>query len=189
MTEYLVIVLAAALVNQTVLAKCRNMRPLPEDMKASAILGLGVIAVMTKAAAVSAILDACILAPLGLSSLSVVFYLLAAGGFVWLNLWIVKNYLSDVWPQLEAYLPLIAGNCAVLGVIVNNAQSGRGFLASILAAFGTGVLLTLLNVIFDCLRARIVEEDLPEPVRGAPIVVLCAALVSLALMGLTGLSF
>lgn len=189
MTEYLVIVLAAALVNQTVLAKCRGVRPLPEKVQASVVLGLGVTAVITKAAALSSILDSCVLAPLGLSNMAPVFYLLAAGCFIWLNLWIVKNYLPEVWPDLEAYLPLIGGNCAVLGVIVYNAQTGKDFLGCILAAFGTGVLLTVLAAAFDAIHARLVEEDLPEAVRGAPIVVLCAALASLALMGLTGLSF
>ena len=189
MTEYLVIILATALLNQFVLAKCRGVRTLPESLKASAILGLGVIAVMTKSAAVSSLLDSCVLSPLGLSYMGVVFYLLTAGGFVWLDLWIVKNYVPEVWPDLESCLPLLAGNCAVLGIILQNARSGQSFLHCVLAGFGSGVLLTVLMFVFEGIRSRIVEEDLPEAVRGGPVIALCAALLSLALMGLTGLSF
>ena len=38
------------------------------------------------------------------------------------------------------------------------------------------------------IRERIDEEAVPAPFRGAPIVLLCAALMSIAFMGFSGLS-
>ena len=39
------------------------------------------------------------------------------------------------------------------------------------------------------IRSRIREEDLPAPLRGAPIVLISAALMSIAFMGFSGLAF
>ncbi|MER2143484.1 MAG: Rnf-Nqr domain containing protein [Eubacteriales bacterium] len=39
------------------------------------------------------------------------------------------------------------------------------------------------------IRSRIREEDIPAPLRGAPIVLISAALMSIAFMGFSGLSF
>jgi len=38
-------------------------------------------------------------------------------------------------------------------------------------------------------KRRIREEDIPAPLRGAPIVLICATLMSIAFMGFSGLSF
>ena len=58
-----------------------------------------------------------------------------------------------------------------------------------LAGFGTAVGFTLAIVLLAGIRSRIREEDLPAPVRGAPIVLISAALMSIAFMGFSGLSF
>ena len=39
------------------------------------------------------------------------------------------------------------------------------------------------------IRTRIHEEDIPAPLRGAPIVLISAALMSIAFLGFSGLSF
>jgi electron transport complex protein RnfA len=43
-------------------------------------------------------------------------------------------------------------------------------------------------VLLAGIRSRIHEEDLPAPLRGAPIVMIAAALMSIAFMGFSGLS-
>ena len=58
-----------------------------------------------------------------------------------------------------------------------------------LAGFGTGVGYTLAIVLLAGIRTRIDEEVLPAPLRGAPIVLISAALMSIAFMGFAGLVF
>ena len=48
---------------------------------------------------------------------------------------------------------------------------------------------TIAIVLLASIRSRIREEDLPAPLRGAPIVLISAALMSIAFMGFSGLSF
>ena len=77
----------------------------------------------------------------------------------------------------------------MLGVALTNVQNGYGFLESVLAGFGTAVGFTLAIILLAGIRSRIREEDLPAPLRGAPIVLISAALMSIAFMGFAGLSF
>ena len=59
---------------------------------------------------------------------------------------------------------------------------------SVFAGFGTAVGYTIAIVLLAGIRSRIKDEDLPRPLRGAPIVMIAAALMSIAFMGFSGLS-
>ncbi len=101
----------------------------------------------------------------------------------------LKRKSPGVYKALGIFLPLITTNCAVLGVALTNVQNGYGFLESVLAGFGTALGFTLAIVLLAGIRSRINEEDLPAPLRGAPIVLIAAALMSIAFMGFSGLTF
>ena len=101
----------------------------------------------------------------------------------------LKKASPAVYKALGIYLPLITTNCAVLGVALTNVQDGNGFIESVLAGFGTSVGYTIAIVLLAGIRSRISEKDIPGPLRGAPIVLICAALMSIAFTGLSGLSF
>ena len=77
----------------------------------------------------------------------------------------------------------------MLGVALTNVQNDYGFLESVLAGFGTGIGYTIAIVLLAGIRTRIDEEVLPAPLRGAPIVMIAAALMSIACMGFAGLVF
>ena len=57
-----------------------------------------------------------------------------------------------------------------------------------LSGFGTALGYTLAIVLLASIRTRVHEEDLPAPLRGAPIVLIAAALMSIAFMGFSNLS-
>jgi electron transport complex protein RnfA len=57
-----------------------------------------------------------------------------------------------------------------------------------MAGFGTAVGYTIAIVLLAGVRSRVDEDALPLPFRGAPIVLLCAALMAIAFMGFSGLS-
>ena len=77
----------------------------------------------------------------------------------------------------------------VLGVALTNVQDGYNFLESVFSGFGTALGFSLAIILLASIRYRINEEDLPKPLRGAPIVLIAAALMSIAFMGFSGLSF
>ena len=98
-------------------------------------------------------------------------------------------YDAAIYKALGIYLPLITTNCAVLGVALTNVQDGYNFIQSVLSGFGTAVGYTVAIVLLASIRSRIHPEDIPEPLRGAPIVLISAALMSIAFMGFSSLSF
>ncbi|MBQ1730517.1 MAG: electron transport complex subunit RsxA, partial [Oscillospiraceae bacterium] len=102
---------------------------------------------------------------------------------------IMKKYMPPLYNALGIYLPLITTNCAVLGVALTNVQEGYNFIECVLSGFGTALGYTIAIVLLASIRSRIKEEDIPAPLRGAPIVLIAAALMSIAFMGFAGLSF
>ena len=93
-----------------------------------------------------------------------------------------------IYNALGIYLPLITTNCAVLGVALTNVQDGYNFIQSVTAGFGTAIGYTISIVLLAGIRDRIDEASVPRPFRGAPVVLLSAALMSIAFMGFAGLS-
>ena len=99
----------------------------------------------------------------------------------------LKKKSPAVYKALGIYLPLITTNCAVLGVALTNVQDGYNFIQCVTSGFGTAVGYTIAIVLLAGIRSRINEKDLPAPLRGAPIVMIAAALMSIAFMGFGGL--
>ena len=101
--------------------------------------------------------------------------------------WKDKKKSPAVYKALGIYLPLITTNCAVLGVALNNVKDSYNFIESVTSGFGTALGYTIAIVLLAGIRSRINEKDLPRPLRGAPIVMIAAALMSIAFMGFSGL--
>jgi electron transport complex protein RnfA len=77
-------------------------------------------------------------------------------------------------------LPQAAANCAVLGVALLSAGSGLARSLAIGAAAGAGYLLAA--VVFASLRERLDREQAPLAMRGLPLSLLTAGLMSLAFL-------
>ena len=101
---------------------------------------------------------------------------------------ILESVIAGLGTALGVYLPLITTNCAVLGVALTNVQNGYNLIQSIFAGFGTAVGYTVAIVLLAAVREHLDEEAIPAPFRGAPIVLLCAALMAMAFVGFSGLA-
>jgi electron transport complex, RnfABCDGE type, A subunit len=188
----LLIIISGALINNVVLSQFLGICSflgVSKQMKASASLGGAVIFVITVASAVAYLLYTYVLAPLGLDFMKTIVFILVIAALVQIVEMFLKKSSPAVYKALGIFLPLITTNCAVLGVALTNVQNGYNFIESVLSGFGTALGYTLAIVLLAGIRSRINEEDLPAPVRGAPIVLIAAALMSIAFMGFSGLSF
>ena len=188
----LLILISGALINNVVLNQFLGICSflgVSKQMKASASLGGAVIFVITIASAVASLLYDYVLAPLGLDFMKTIVFILVIAALVQIVEMFLKKTSPAVYKALGIFLPLITTNCAVLGVALTNVQNGYNFIESVLSGFGTALGNTLASVLLAGIRSRIKEEDLPAPVRGAPIVLIAAALMSIAFMGFSGLSF
>ena len=190
-SSLIMIVVGTALVNNVVLSQFLGICSflgVSRQIKTSASLGAAVIFVITIASAVASLLYDFVLSPLGLDYLKTIVFILVIAALVQTVEMFLKKTSRGLYQALGIYLPLITTNCAVLGVALTNVQDGYNLLESVLAGFGTAVGYTVAIILLAGIRERVDEDALPAPFRGAPIVLLCAALMAIAFSGFSGLS-
>lgn len=100
---------------------------------------------------------------------------------------ILKKFMPPLYNALGIYLPLITTNCAVLGVVLLNFDNGYTFAESMLNSLGGGLGFMLAMVLFAGVRQKMETCDIPEQLKGLPITLIAASLVSLSFVGFTGI--
>jgi electron transport complex protein RnfA len=191
MKELVMIIVSMALINNVVLSQFLGICSflgVSRQMKASASLGGAVIFVITISSAVANLLYQFVLEPLDLTYLKTIVFILVIAALVQMVEMFLKKTSPAIYQALGIFLPLITTNCAVLGVALTNVQNEYNFIQSVFAGFGTALGYTIAIVLLAGIRGRIDEEAVPAPFRGAPIVMLSAALMAIAFMGFSGLS-
>ena len=192
MNSLIMIIVSGALISNVVLNQFLGICSflgVSKQMKASVSLGGAVIFVITIASAVASLMYDYILKPLNIEYMRTIIFILVIAALVQIVEMFLKKKSPAVYQALGIYLPLITTNCAVLGVALNNVQDGYNFIQCVASGFGTAVGYTIAIVLLASIRSRINEKDIPAPLRGAPIVMIAAALMSIAFMGFGGLSF
>lgn len=189
-TEYLLLILGTALVNNVVLVKFLGLCPfMGVSGKLETALGMGMATtfVLTLAAAASWTIEQLVLIPLGIEFLRILFFILVIAAVVQFTEMLVKKTSPVLYQMLGIFLPLITTNCAVLGVALLNVQEGNSFLQSVLYGMGSALGFSLVMVIFAGLRERLECADVPEAFAGTPVAFIVAGLLSMAFMGFAGL--
>ena len=191
MSNLILIIVTTALVNNVVLSQFLGICAflgVSKKIDTSLSMGAAVTVVITIAAAVTNILYNLVLLPFDLDYLKTIVFILVIAALVQMVEMFLKKTSPAIYQALGIFLPLITTNCAVLGVSLTNVQDGFNFIESVIAGVGTGLGFTIAIVLLASLRERINESDIPTPFRGAPIVLLSAALMAIAFMGFSGLS-
>jgi electron transport complex protein RnfA len=100
----------------------------------------------------------------------------------------MKKYSPALYQALGIFLPLITTNCAVLGVSLLNVQT-KGFtlFKAALNGFSAAVGFTLALLIMSGLREKFEITNIPKPLRGVPIALITAGILSLCFMGFSGI--
>lgn len=191
MSEYILLLLSTALVNNVVLVKFLGLCPamgVSKSVDSALGMGLATTFVITLAAGASWMLENWLLAPLGLSYLRILTFILVIAAVVQFTEMVIRKMSPGLYQALGIYLPLITTNCAVLGVPLLNAQHGHSFAEALLFGLGSALGFSLVLVLFAALRERLEGADVPAPFRGAPIALVTAGLMSLAFAGFAGLT-
>jgi electron transport complex protein RnfA len=189
-TEYLLLLLGTALVNNVVLVKFLGLCPfMGVSSKVDSALGMGLATtfVLTLAAFAGWLLEHFVLQPLGIGFLRILSFILVIAAVVQFTEMVVRKTSPALYQMLGIFLPLITTNCAVLGVALLNVQEGNGFIHSLLYGFGSALGFTLVMVLFAGMRERLALAAVPALFKGAPIGFIVAGLLSLAFMGFAGL--
>jgi len=190
-TDYLLILLATALVNNVVLVKFLGLCPfMGVSRKMDSALGMGMATtfVLTLASAASWMLEHWLLEPLGIQYLRILSFILVIAATVQFTEMVIRKVSPGLYQILGIYLPLITTNCAVLGVALLNIMEKHPFIDSLLYGFGSALGFTLVLMLFAGLRERLALAQVPGAFAGAPIGFVVAGLLSLAFMGFAGLA-
>ena len=190
MSDYLLILLGTALVNNVVLVKFLGLCPfMGVSNKLDTALGMGLATtfVLTLASISSWILEHLVLAPLHLEFLRIIAFILVIAAVVQFTELYIRKVSPLLYQLLGVFLPLITTNCAVLGVALLNIQEDNTFMQSMLYGVGSALGFTLVMVLFAGLRERLSFANVPETFAGTPIAFIVAGLLAMAFMGFSGL--
>jgi electron transport complex protein RnfA len=190
MSEYLMLLLGTALVNNVVLVKFLGLCPfmgVSNKLEAAVGMGLATTFVLTLAACAGWALEHAILIPFDIGFLRILAFILVIAAVVQFTELVVHKTSPTLYQVLGIFLPLITTNCAVLGVALLNIQQKYDFVESALFGFGSALGFTLVMVIFAGMRERLALLSVPETFAGSPIAFISAGILSLAFMGFSGL--
>ena len=190
MSEMILVLVGAALVNNVVLSQFYGLCPflgVSKQVKTAASMGLAVIFVITIASAVASLIYSLVLVPFNLEYLQTIVFILVIAGLVQFVEMFLKKSSPALYNALGVYLPLITTNCAVLGVALTNVQKEYDFVTSVVNGIGTSVGFTIAIVIMAGIRERNADNTIIKPLQGMPIVLFTAALMAIAFIGFAGL--
>ncbi len=151
-------------------------------------MGMAVTFVVTLAGTLTWLINNLVLVPFGLEVTKYICFILVIAGAVQL----VEMYLRKVFPSLYEsfgiFLPLITTNCAILGLcLFIDLWQIDSFIEAIVLSFGAGIGFTLAICIMAGIRENLKLADVPQCLKGAPITLITAGLLTLAFMGFAGM--
>ena len=190
--EYIIIIIAAIFVNNIVLSQFLGICPfLGVSSKVSTSVGMSgaVLFVMTIATIASYLLHQYVLLPLGLDYLRTITFILVIAALVQMVEIILKKVSPPLYKALGVFLPLITTNCAVLGVaILAIGLEDASLIKAVIFAIAHSIGFALAIIVFSSIREQLELANIPEGMKGVPINLLVAGLLSLAFLGFTGLA-
>ena len=187
--EYLLIFISAIFVNNIVLSQFLGICPfLGVSKKIDTAIGMGgaIAFVLTLATIITWCVQKYVLDAFGLQYLQTLSFILVIAALVQMVEIILKKVSPALYQALGIFLPLITTNCAVLGVAILVIQKDFNLLQSVVYAFSTALGFALALIVFAGIREQQALVRIPKGMRGIAIVMVTAALLSLAFMGFSG---
>lgn len=190
MTNYLSIIVAAALVNNVALVQLLGVSSLffPNSRLQNALeLALLNFIVLFAASVINLLLFKFILLPLELAFLKLIVFVATSACITTLVLNRIKLKFPLSMRQQKLAFYLTGGNSAVIGVSIINSVSTLSISQSVAYSLGAAIGFSGLLIAFAALRLRLDTADVPAPFRGTAIQLVSAGIVAMLLLGFAGL--
>lgn len=190
MKESIIIIMTAVLTNNCVLFKFMGICPFlgaTKKNRSAFYMSAATGIVMILSSALTWLLWNRILMPYNARYLRTLVFLIVIAAVTAILDMLLKLFKSEIAEGMGIYLPLIATNCAVLGLCVGNAAGNYTFGAALANAVGTALGFAVAMFMFSGVRERIEHSDIPESFKGAPSALIAAGILSLSFIGFTGL--
>ncbi|AQR93433.1 electron transport complex protein RnfA [Clostridium saccharoperbutylacetonicum] len=190
MKEYFTLFVGSLLVNNFVLTKFVGLCiffGVSKSLDASIGMGMAVTSVITLSSALAWVVYTFVLAPLGLTFLKTIVFVILIASFVQLLEVIIKKQAPTLYSMWGIYLLLIATNCIVLSVPILSIDSGYSFPKSVVFSIGSGMGFSLALILMASLREKLVYADVPKPLQGTGVAFILAGMLALAFLGFSGM--
>lgn len=184
------IALGAILVSNVVLSQLLGAGPFlgaSGCVRSAVRMGLALTLLMGLTSAACWPINEYLLAPNGLKHIETVVFLLLAVFLVQL-LKTVFQRLAPARKVIRENGLVLAANCAVLGVALQNVQNGSSFLQSLTYSVAGGLGFLLVIVLFASIRERLEFAECPRAFEGIPIALVAAGLMALCFTGFSSLN-
>ena len=188
-TSISAILLAGILTSNMVLSKFLGICPflgVSKKVGTAMSMSIAVTLVMVVATAVTWPIYTYLLMP-DYTYLETIVFILVIAAIVQLIEIFLKKFIPPIYKALGIYLPLITTNCAVLGITMLNITNEMNYVQSLFNALGAGLGFMLAMLLFSGVRTRLETSNIPEFLKGLPITLIAAALVSLSFLGFAGI--
>ena len=190
MTSILTIVFGAIFINNFVLSRFLGICPflgVSKKVETSLGMGMAVTFVMGMASLVTWLLEYYVLFRFDLQYLRTIVFILVIAALVQFVELVIRKVSTTLYQALGIFLPLITTNCAVLGVALLNVQLEYNLLESVVFGVAAALGFTLALVIMAGIRERLELVFIPKAMRGVPIALIIAGILSIAFMGFQGM--
>ena len=189
-SDVLLFLVSCVLTNNFIFSRflgCCPFLGVSNKVETAVSMGLAVTFVMTIASLFCWIIYNWVLIPLNITFMNTIAFILVIAALVQFVEMFLKKSSPSLYSALGIYLPLITTNCAVLGVTVLNKNAAYNLGWSVLnGVFGAlGFLLAI--VLMAGVRERLETSKIPKCLKGFPISLIIAGLMSVAFMGFAGL--
>ncbi len=151
-------------------------------------MGMAVTFVVTLSGTLTWLIDNLIIMPLALEVTRYVCFILVIAGAVQLVEMYMRKFSPSLYESFGIFLPLITTNCAILGLcLFLHLWEIHNFVVAVVLSFGSGIGFTMAICIMAGIRENLKLADVPKPLKGAPITLITAGLLTLAFMGFAGM--
>ena len=182
--EALLFMVACIITSNFVFSRALGVLPFSakgDHVKAAAGMGVFVAIVMTLASLLGFAIYQWILVPFELTYLATICFLVLIAAVTLISQAILKKDNPT-----GLFFPLVMGNSAVLGVVLLNTIGQFDLVKSVLSGAFGGIGFLVAIVLIVGVRERLETSKVPKALRGFPITLVSAGLMSLAFMGFMG---
>ncbi len=189
--ELLYIILVGVFANNYVLQQTTGICPflgVSKKFDQASGMGIAVTFVMLVATAVTYPIQKHVLEAFNLEYLQTIVFILVIAALVQFVEIVLKKFIPALYKSLGVYLPLITTNCAVLGIAIDNLSYDyvTNFGTALLSSLGVGLGFLFAMVLFAGVRSKTDNCPAPKALKGLPVTLIAAAIVSLAFYGFAG---
>lgn len=155
------------------------------DLRTSFQMGMTVSFVMLIATSLNFVIYHYLLVPLQLEYLQLLFFVLVIAALTQFLEQFLDRFFPEIYASFGIFLPLIAVNCAILGVCIFVILREYDFVSSVAYSLGSGLGWLLVICLMASLRRRVDETKVSVYLGKTGITMLIASIMAMAFYGLS----